>query len=70
MQKAAATMDETEIKISTGIKISAKRQLAKDADMNLYHSGFMNKPQDKIIVKARLTDNFKKKINAMMHSNL
>lgn len=65
LDKASDTVDETEIKISTGIKILAKKQFAKDADTNLYNSGFMDKPKDKILIKARLTDNYKKKINEL-----
>ncbi|MBD5137153.1 MAG: hypothetical protein K2I03_10905 [Lachnospiraceae bacterium] len=65
IDKASDTEDEIEIKVSSGIKIFAKKQFAKDADMNLYNSGFMGKPKDKILIKAKLTDNYKKKINEL-----
>lgn len=56
---------ELEIKISTGIKISAKKQSAKDTDANLFSAGFMNIPKDRIIMKAKLTDDYKRKINTL-----
>lgn len=56
---------ELEIKISTGIKISAKKQSARNTDANLCPSGFMNTSKDRIMIKAKLTDDYKKKINTL-----
>ncbi|MCH5265801.1 MAG: hypothetical protein J1F02_07865 [Lachnospiraceae bacterium] len=60
-REASETTGETEIKISSGIKISARFFVAGQRKSNLYKAGCV--PSDTIILKARLTNAYKKKVN-------
>lgn len=57
----ADTTDETEIKISNGIKVTGKIRETNSSDNNI-----MNNSQENVLsIKAKLTNSYKQKINEL-----
>ena len=58
-------MEETEIRICNGVKVFAKYFKSGTYHSNLYKDGNLN-TSDKIMVKSKITDSMKQKINSRL----
>lgn len=62
IDKASTVENETEIKICNGIRIVAKYRKLNNIDINLCKDGYMNDNSDRLSLKAKFSDTYKKKI--------
>lgn len=61
-EKTSETINETEIKICTGIKVSSKFLKSGEYHSNLHKDGVIA-PTDKVITKVKLSKAYKQTIN-------